>query len=202
MHSKVIAYVLNTAIKDGLIQPDSEGKRGIWIAKIQEHELDINPTKLVKGQGLTKLLTEENCEAMGISLEGLIIDHPTEEVIHVGCISDTLSQFFQLAWYHDIVFYLQNLQCPDQMDRSWARSLKLKAIKYFILDDQLYWKDPRSILLTCITKEQTGEIIDELHKGICRGHQAWRDTMYKILRAGYYWPTLFQEANSQVRACP
>jgi len=88
------------------------------------------------------------------------------------------------------------------MDRPHARSLKLKAIKYCTLDDQLYWKDPRGILLTCITVEQDGEIIDELHKGICGGHQAWRATTYKILRDGYYWTTLFQDTNSRVRACP
>jgi len=74
-------------------------------------------------------------------------------------------------------------------------------MKYCVLDGQLYWKDPGGILLTCIT-EETGEIIDEFHRGICGGHQAWRATSYKILRAGYYWPTLFQEMNSRVRACP
>jgi len=33
------------------------------------------------------------------------------------------------------------------------------------------------------------------------GHKSWRDRVYKILRARYYWPTLFQETNSIVRAC-
>jgi len=114
---------------------------------------------------------------------------------------EVLSKFNESTWYRDIIFYLQNLQCPDHMDRSQARSLKLKAIKYCILDEKLYWKDPSGILLTCIIEEQTDEIIDEFHKGICGGHQAWGATTYKILRAGYYWPALFQETNSRVRAC-
>ena len=45
-------------MKDVLTQPDSEGKRGRWIAKIMEYDVDIRPTKLVKGQGLAKLLAE------------------------------------------------------------------------------------------------------------------------------------------------
>jgi hypothetical protein len=57
LHSKVIAYVPTSVVKDILIQPDSEGKRGKWIAKIQEYDVEIKPTKLVKGQGLEKLLT-------------------------------------------------------------------------------------------------------------------------------------------------
>ena len=56
LHSKVISFVPNAAVKDILTQPDSEGKRGKWIAKIMEYEVEIRPTKLVKGQGLAKLL--------------------------------------------------------------------------------------------------------------------------------------------------
>ena len=49
LHSKVIAYVPNAVIKDVLTQPNSEGKRGKWIAKIMEYDVDIRPTKLVNG---------------------------------------------------------------------------------------------------------------------------------------------------------
>jgi len=93
LHSKVIAYVPNSAIKDVLIQPDNEGKRGRRIAKIQEYDLKIKPTKLVKGQGLAKLLTKENCEAMGVSLEASISDQPAEDVIPTGDIAYPLSKF-------------------------------------------------------------------------------------------------------------
>ena len=68
LHSKVISYVPNATIKDVLTQPDSEGKRGKWIAKIMEYDVDIKPTKLVKGQGLDKLLADSNCQALGLHL--------------------------------------------------------------------------------------------------------------------------------------
>jgi hypothetical protein len=38
--------------------------RGRWIAKIQEYDLEIKPTKLIKGQGLAKMLTESNEKAL------------------------------------------------------------------------------------------------------------------------------------------
>ena len=139
---------------------------------------------------------------MGVSLEASTSDQPIEEVIPNGDILDPPSKFLESDWYQDIIHYLQHLQCPDCMDRSQARSLRLKAMKYCILDGQLYWKDPGGILLTCITEEKTGEVIEEFHRGICGGNKAWKATAYKILRAGYYWPTLFQEMNSRVRACP
>jgi hypothetical protein len=35
-------------------------------SKILEFDLEIRPTKLIKGQGLAKLLAEENCRALGV----------------------------------------------------------------------------------------------------------------------------------------
>ena len=67
LHSKVTAYVPSASVKDILVQPDIDGKRGRWIAKILEFDLEIKPTKLVKGQGLAKILVESNYEALGIS---------------------------------------------------------------------------------------------------------------------------------------
>jgi hypothetical protein len=55
LHSKVIAYVPSASVKDILIHPDIDG-RSKWIVKILEFDLEIKPTKLVKGQGLAKVL--------------------------------------------------------------------------------------------------------------------------------------------------
>jgi hypothetical protein len=67
LHSRVTAYIPSASVKDILIQPDLDGRRGKWIAKILEFDLEIKPTKLIKGQGLSKLLAESNCKALGIS---------------------------------------------------------------------------------------------------------------------------------------
>ena len=67
LQSHITAFVPTAAVKDILIQGDSEGKRGKWIAKIQEYELDIHPSKLIKGQGLAKILSESNYQALGIN---------------------------------------------------------------------------------------------------------------------------------------
>jgi hypothetical protein len=45
----VTAYVPSTSVKDILIQLDIDGRRGKWIAKILEFDLEIKPTNLVKG---------------------------------------------------------------------------------------------------------------------------------------------------------
>ena len=48
LHSHIIAFVPHTVVKDILSQ-DPDGKRGKWIATILEYNLEIRPTKLIKG---------------------------------------------------------------------------------------------------------------------------------------------------------
>jgi hypothetical protein len=67
MHSKIIAYVPSISIKEILIHPDIYGKRSKRIAKIMEFYLDMKPNKLVKGQGLARLLVESNCKELGVN---------------------------------------------------------------------------------------------------------------------------------------
>ena len=53
-HSKVIRYVPNSAVKEVLSPAKGLGERERWVDKIQEYDLEIKPTKLVKGQGLAQ----------------------------------------------------------------------------------------------------------------------------------------------------
>ena len=74
-------------------------------------------------------------------------------------------------------------------------------MKYVLIDQILYWKDPGGILLKCLEKLEVDAIISELHSGVCGGHKYWKATAFKILRAGYYWPTFFSYVYHQVRSC-
>jgi hypothetical protein len=204
LHSKIIAYVPNNSVKDILVQSDSDGKRGKWLAKIQEYDLEIKPTKLIKGQGLARLLAESNLKVLGInhiseiSEDSSFIAEETDIQQSVNTINE---KFSSSKWYQNIIFYLQNLQCPPNLTPPKTRSLKLKAVKYCIINEQLYWRDPLGFLLTCLIESETENVIDEFHKGIYGGHHAWRATTYKILREGYYWPNLFADVSAKVRAC-
>jgi hypothetical protein len=58
LHSHVIAYVPNSVVKDILTQPDPDGKRGKRIASMLEYDLEIKPTKLIKGQGIAQMMNQ------------------------------------------------------------------------------------------------------------------------------------------------
>ncbi len=41
----------------------------------------------------------------------------------------------------------------------------------------------------------------EFHEGECGGHHYWKITVNKILRAGFYWPTIFADVRKKVMTC-
>ena len=68
LHSHILAYVPNVTIKDVLMQTDPGGRQGKWIVAMLEYDLEIKPTKLIKGQGLAKVMAESNLHALDINL--------------------------------------------------------------------------------------------------------------------------------------
>eukprot|EP00253_Pinus_taeda_P025342 PITA_25342 len=87
------------------------------------------------------------------------------------------------------------------MTRNKVRTLKLKAAKFCILNSALYWKDPGGVLLNCLVEKEAKKVMDDCHQGDCGGHLFWKSTTNKILRVGYYWPTLFADVYKMVKRC-
>ena len=56
LYSHIVAYVPNSVVNDILTQGGPDGKRGKWIATTLEYDIEIKPTKLIKGQVLAKLM--------------------------------------------------------------------------------------------------------------------------------------------------
>lgn len=196
LHSHILAYVPNAVVNDVLVQTDPEGRRGKWIAALLEYDVEIKPTKLVKGQGLAKLMAKSNLHALDINLIAVMSDeNEKRSLIQV-------SEMFTLSpWYLDIIYVLKNLSPLPGMPRNKAKTLKLKATKFCILNYVLYWKDPGGILLNCLVEEEAKKVMEDFHGGECGGHLFWKSTTNKILRAGYYWPTLFADAYKMVKCC-
>jgi hypothetical protein len=199
LHSKIIAYVPSTSVKDILIQPNIDGRRSKWIAKILEFDLEIKPTKLVKGQGLAKILAESNCKALEVNFINTCSEKKQVELSEVGPpINPPLEE---CTWYKEIIFFLQDLRPPDGMGKSKARALKLKVIRYCLIDQVLYWKDPLGVILRCLDPQEAQRIMFDFHDNLCGGHHFWRTTTYNIIRVGYFWPTLFTDVYAKIRAC-
>jgi hypothetical protein len=90
---------------------------------------------------------------------------------------------------------------PDGMGKCKERSLNLKTIRYCLIDQVLYWRDPLGVLLRCLSPQEAQKVMFEFHHGLCGGHHFWKTIAQKILRVGFYWPILFTDVCREVRAC-
>ena len=50
-------------------------------------------------------------------------------------------------------------------------------------------------------EDETYDIMKFCHDEPCGGHFVDKRTGYKILRMGYYWPTLFRDTKKYVQSC-
>lgn len=63
LHSKIVIYVPDTVVKEILMQPDSDGNRGIWIAKILEYDLEIKAHKVSKRTRFSEALDRRKLQS-------------------------------------------------------------------------------------------------------------------------------------------
>jgi hypothetical protein len=87
------------------------------------------------------------------------------------------------------------------LSKTKAKFLKLKATKFCILNQSLYWKYPIGILLSCLLEGEVEKTIREFHKGDWGGHHYSKTIMHKILRACCYWPNIFSDVYKEVSSC-
>jgi hypothetical protein len=57
------------------------------------------------------------------------------------------------------------------------------------------------VLLRCLEHDDAEKVLRELHDGPTGGNFVGETTAHKILRVGYYWPTLFRDAHAYARKC-
>ena len=98
-------------MKDVLTYPNIDGKRAKWIAKLIEFDIEVKPTKLVKGLGLAKLMAKENCELLGIEficvnsakLQTVVVAEVVRDHNDIQSVAENLSS---CEWYSGIIHFL------------------------------------------------------------------------------------------------
>jgi hypothetical protein len=111
---------------------------GNWLEKIQEYDIEIKPLKVVKGQGLCKLIADSD------ALNGVIL-------VSIG------KPISNSEWYKDIVFYLKSGQFPISMTPKERRDLKMKSSQYVLIAEILFRRNYDGMLLRCVDEKKAQE---------------------------------------------
>ena len=104
-------------------------------------------------------------------------------------------------WYDHIKFFLHNGFAPEILDPKKIRALRLKSSPYQLIDNVLFRNNYDGVFLRCMEKDQSDKFLFKFHAGPVGGHFLGDTIAHKIIREGYYWPTLFRYAHSFVKKC-
>ncbi|CAJ2645078.1 unnamed protein product [Trifolium pratense] len=103
------------------------------------------------------------------------------------------------CWMTLVYNFLEHGTLPD--DQKQAAIVRRRACSYVILDGKLYRRGFSIPLLKCVDEDTADYILREVHEGINAQHLGGRSLARKALRAGYYWPTMQQDAKDHVKKC-
>ncbi|XP_057721199.1 uncharacterized protein LOC130935456 [Arachis stenosperma] len=101
------------------------------------------------------------------------------------------------SWLDPITSFLENGKLPD--DEKDAAKLRREAAKYAVIQGQLFKKGFNQPLLKCLHPDQTDYVLREVHEGCCGHHIGGKALARKLIRAGYYWPSMMADSKEFVK---
>ena len=86
-------------------------------------------------------------------------------------------------------------------DRNASCRLNVQAARFIMIRDVLYKRGFSRPYRRCLAPNEANYVIREVHEGICRNHLGACSLVHKLVRVGYYWPTMQKDAQSYIQAC-
>ncbi|GAU49854.1 hypothetical protein TSUD_129960 [Trifolium subterraneum] len=160
------------------------------LAKFKETEVKHVPREHnARADVLSKLASTRRKKAGNQSLIQETLTKPSIEkavdVMHICAIDDQ-------SWMAPVYNFLKSNILPAYAKE--ATKIRKRACSYILLDDKLYRRGFSIPLLKCVEETRVEFILQEIHEGINGQHIGGQSLARKALRAGYYWPTMQNDA--------
>jgi hypothetical protein len=77
----------------------------------------------------------------------------------------------------------------------------MKENQYVLIVNILFRRNYDRILMRCVDEDKAQELMKKIHEGICFGHFEPSEIAHKIIRYGFYWPSIFRDSHATIRKC-
>ncbi|XP_065033836.1 uncharacterized protein LOC135666192 [Musa acuminata AAA Group] len=101
------------------------------------------------------------------------------------------------TWVQELLRFKRDGTLP--LDEVAARRLRRTHAWYAEESGRLYKRSFTHPLLRCLEPDEARTVLAETHEGVCGEHIGGRTLAHKILRQGYYWPTMCRDAKAYVQ---
>ena len=167
--------------------PINNGRITTWLLLMQEFNITVLDRPRRENQ-VAEFLSRLNNSGEVVPI---LDNFPNEHLFSISFIT---------PWYADIANYLSSGKLPPSMtSKEKKRSIKKSARHIWVNGDLLYIGYD-IIIRRCVRKDEILEILKACHDELCGGHFADKQTAYKILNLGYYWPSIFKYCKKYFRS--
>ncbi|XP_022848720.1 uncharacterized protein LOC111371032 [Olea europaea var. sylvestris] len=172
---------------------------------VAEYEALLLSLGLAREMQVKRLLISSDSQLVVSQWQGLQTTHnstiehlliPSTEAPNVMWVAETQGR---PTWMQPILAYLKDQVHPA--NKHEAYKLRRRLAHFLFIDDVLYKRSFSSPLLRCMGGEEATYILREVYEGVCGNHSGGLSLAQKILRQGYYWPTLKKYALQFVGKC-
>ncbi|GKV01449.1 hypothetical protein SLEP1_g14000 [Rubroshorea leprosula] len=175
------------------------GKYVTAVSELKNHFEKFQLPKIPRAENehadsLSKLASENSGEVKFVYIE--ILNEPSFQTSRVMEISINLEA---PSWTDPIRAYLLNGTVPG--NKQEEVKLRRKASWYTLVGDVLYKRSYSLPLLRCLTPYEAEYALREVHEGVCGSHIGAQTLAHKVLRQGYYWPNMQEDAKKFVQRC-
>ncbi|KAK8555235.1 hypothetical protein V6N12_009383 [Hibiscus sabdariffa] len=217
--TKVTVFTDHSAIKYLLSKKDAKPRLIRWILLLQEFDVEIIDKKGTENQVADHLSRLEN-ELIATSPMEIKETFPDEQILSASdlqnepaSIDDNLlaaiHEFITSAdnsadgtpWYADFVNYIVSGVIPYQLNHQGRKRFKHNSRSYFWDEPYLFKQCADQTIRRCIPEVEQQAILEQCHAAPYGGHFGGNRTAAKVLQSGFYWPTLYKDAQIFYQQC-
>ncbi|XP_042385760.1 uncharacterized protein LOC121977237 [Zingiber officinale] len=143
--------------------------------------------------------TTDELAKLASAMTPIVASCPIEQISLVAHVDRSGGIPLPDDWRAPIIEFLQAGGQPGNHEAD--RTLRKRAARFTLVGEQLYKKGFSRPLLKCVSAKDAEHILQEVHQGSCGGHPGGRSLARKVILAGYFWPTLQEDANRVVVIC-
>ena len=190
--TKIIVYTDHAALKYLMAKKEAKPRLIRWILLLSEFDIEVRDKKGAENlvaDHLSRLVHEEDKPHNQVPIRG---EFPDESLWVVKAI---------VPWYADIVNFLTTGKFPPGFTQFKRDKIRSEA-KYCVWDEPYLWRHcADQVIRRCVPDSEVTSVLTFCHEFACGGHFGPKRTARKVLDSGFFWPTLFRDANNFCQSC-
>ncbi|GJX95115.1 reverse transcriptase domain-containing protein [Tanacetum coccineum] len=194
--NKSVVYTDHSALKYLFNKKDAKARLLRWVLLLQEFDFKVIDTKGAENYAADHLSRLEN------PYENVFDPKEINETFPLETLNTVISRDNQSTpWFADIANYHAGNFLIKGMSTQQKKKF-FKDIKHYFWDDPYLFRIcADQIIRRCVFGQEALEILKACHEGPTGGHHSANITARKVFDAGFFWPTIYQDAHSMIKSC-